>query len=284
MQLAQDAGQRFTNEDGTPATWLEARTPERRRRSFLLFAVPGALLGFALWGWQLHARVLTWSNWWVGALLAGGGLLIGMLAYLPSDSRRFSGALVRYTPRERLNRSWGWLLAWLLLELFFAAEALGFSFVPGPLDPWLFGLLTVAISPILIEGLRIFLRREGLKLTPAAAAAKTYFSPEAARQRQAAAASKPETPAQKRLRYLAALVLALVDVYLWTASTFAHDHALAVLCGLFALLCAGELVGALLALALGGLALWGVFAGLSAVPVSAAVIIGALIIASAVRR
>ncbi|WP_297505644.1 hypothetical protein [Ferrovum sp.] len=283
MDLSQDPSQQFVNEDGTPATWLEARTPERRRRSFLLFAVPGGLLGLALWGWQIHAGVLTWSNWWVGALFAGGGLLIGGLAYLPAPVRQFSGILVHYTPRERLKRSWGWLLAWLLLELFFAAEALGLSFVPGPLDPWLFGLLTVAVCPVLIHGLTIYLRREERVLTPAAAAAKTYFSPEADRQRQAAA-PKPESPAQKRLRYVAALVLAAVDVYLWAAAPFGANHWPAILCGLAALVCAAELAAALVALALGAVALWALFAGAAALPVSAAVIIGAIIIAAAVRR
>lgn len=283
MQIAQDAGQRFTNEDGTPATWLEARTPERRRLSFLLFAAPGGLLGLTLWGWQIYARALSWSNWWVGALLIGGSLLIGALAYLPAPIRQFSKTTVHYTVRECLKRSWGWLLAWLLLESFFAVETLGFGFARGPLDPWLFVGLTMAVSPVLIQGLTIYFRREVRELTPAAAAAKTYFSPEADRQRRAAMA-KPETPAQKRFRYAAALALAVVDSYLWAAAPFGANHWPAILCGLVALSCAAELVGILIVLALGGVALWAVFAGVAALPVSAAVIIGAIIIASAVRR
>lgn len=281
MSLSQDPSQQFMNEDGTPATWLEVRTPAKRRRSFLLFAVPGVALGCALWAAQLHAKGLTWSNWWVGALLAGGGLLVGFLAYLPLHSRRFSEVLVRHTIRKRLKRSWGWLLAGGLMEGLFLWSAVRGG--PSSEGGAIFWVLAVMASPALIQGLRIFLMRDELVLTPAAGAAKSYFSPDADKQRRAAA-SKPESPAQKRLRYLAALVLGLVDLYLWSAQAFAHDHALAILCGIFALLCAGELVGALVVLSLGGLALWAVFAGVAALPVSAAIIIGAIIIASAVRR
>lgn len=232
MSLSQDPSQQFMNEDGTPATWLEVRTPAKRRRSFLLFAVPGVALGCALWAAQLHAKGLTWSNWWVGALLAGGGLLVGFLAYLPLHSRRFSEVLVRHTIRKRLERSWGWLLSGFLLEAFLVAAALGLG---SPNPPAFFWLLAVIVSPAPIRGLRILLRRQEFVPTPVAASAKEYFSDKAVQGRKAASAP-PESPAQKRLRYLLALVLAAVDVYLWTAQAFAHDHALAILCGIFALL------------------------------------------------
>ena len=184
--------------------------------------------------------------------MLGLGLLLGAAAYGRKATRRFSQVLVHYTLRQRLARSWGWLLAGAIFEVFLIGNALGFGSSDTPAFFW---LLAAIVSPAPIRGLRIFLRRHEMVLTPAAESAKAYFSEGAVRQRQAAAAG-PESAAQKRLRYLAALALA----------------------------CAGELVGALIALAVGALLIGALFEGIAALPVSVAVVIGAVVIASALRR
>lgn len=280
MSLSEDPGQQFINEDGTPATWIEPLALGKRRHDFMLFVVPTTLLAVALWGLQARAHTLSWSDAWVGAVVLGLGLLLGAAAYGRKATRRFSQVLVHYTLRQRLARSWGWLLAGAIFEVFLIGNALGFGSSDTPAFFW---LLAAIVSPAPIRGLRIFLRRHEMVLTPAAESAKAYFSEGAVRQRQAAAAG-PESAAQKRLRYLAALALAGGDVYLWAAAPFGSNHMPAILCGVLALACAGELVGALIALAVGALLIGALFEGIAALPVSVAVVIGAVVIASALRR
>lgn len=281
MLLTQEPGQQFTNEDGSPATWLEVVPTAKRWRGFLLFAIPGALLALALWGLQLRAHILSPSTAWGGGLLLGLGALLGAAAFSKDHSRRFSVTPVRYSPRQRLARAWGWVLAGALLEALFIGSALRVGpTTAGALEFW---LLALCALPGLARGLHRLFQRQAYVPTAAAASAKAFLDDRVA-QRERARTAAPESPAARRLRHLAALPLGALDVYLWVAQPFGYNHWAAALCGLVALACVGELVGVVLVLALVGALLWALFAGLAAIPTSVAIILGAFVLAGMLRR
>ncbi len=279
----QDGEQAFPNEDGTPATWLEVIPERTRRKAFAWRAGIGLIFTVALWTLVGMNGTLDVSAVLFCMLPLGFGLLFGGLKYLKRDVRRYSVAYVSYTPRERLKRASKWWLCGVVL----LAVAWGSLIAQG-----LFAQQWWYASPVVLiflVGLGLYRLKGEVTLTPAAAKAKAAQQEHLERERKAQAVDPPP-PAPNTgedsplIRYPLAVVFAYGAYYLGAEATIKHAGWYSAAC-IFAALCfARELTGFVLVLAVVGGIVWVVIAGIAALPVSLAIIVGALIIASASKK
>lgn len=279
----QDGEQAFTNDDGTPATWLEVVPERTRRKAFAWRAGIGLILAITLWALEYRNGTLDMHAFFFGMLPLGIGLFFGGLKYLKRDVRRYSVAYVSYTPRERLKRASKWWLCGVVL----LAIAWGSLVAQGMFaQQWWYA------SPVLLiflVGLGLYRLKGEVALTPAAAKAKAAQQEHLERERKAQAVDPPP-PAPNTgedsplIRYPLAAVFAYGAYYLGVEATIKHAGWYSAAC-IFAAVCfARELTGFVLVLAVGGGIVWAVIAGIAALPVSLAVIVGALIIAGAMKK
>lgn len=286
----------FTNEDGTPATWIEQLSQRARLEAF---AVPfGISLAIAITLWTVQYLNNAPNEMYAIALIgpiAGAGIGIG--AYSKATRRRFSIRGIPTSHSARLFRAFLWII-WSLATIF------ALSLWMPPLDAssrawWHVGSAAVVLFP----GIALYLWNREARLTPRALAAKVYFD-HLARQPTETIFGKVDLAISKffekpAARYTLA-VLFLGGAYYFTVINATPKDAT-----ISAIVCAG-IAGALAReahpwfLKIGGwvlgaglwamwtgltlLLIWWAFVGVSAIPVSAAIIIGALIIAAAVKR
>ncbi|GCB02949.1 hypothetical protein PSUB009319_05800 [Ralstonia sp. SET104] len=271
----------FTSEDGTPATWLEV-PPERTRRKALAWrAGIGLMLAIILWGLQLNDGVLDIAHGWVGAVPFAIGLAWGLLAYRNGVDavRRYTTVRVNYTVRERFYRALPWwvtsiaitgLVWWVQLE---HAQFTEYWWYAWPM------------LPFFLVGIGLFRLRASDELSPSAKKAKTYFNMLAEQTREQSGRSSLDDFLEKPAVRYALAALLLYGAYYFAVEFQARNSgwiALGAFVGAGAL--AHELSKWLFGLALIGVIIWAFIAGISALPVSAALIIGALIIASAMQK
>lgn len=271
----------FRNPDGTLATWLEPVPLANRRRAFAKWFGGGLLLALALWGSQYSNGVLGQDYFLVGLAPLALGALFGVWGYRQVDVRRYSTTRVQYTTKQRLRRA---ALYWALSIGMFAviwSIQLGHEQFDG-----YWGYAWPALIPLVV-GTGLYLRRGEVTLTAAATEAKAALEAQdkaLAETRQAGPTAFDNFVASPWFRYPCAVALCGVAYYFAAESPSKHSEWLAVAALVFAGICARELSRGLLYLGLVVGFAWLLVSGLAALPVSAAIIIGALIIASAVQK
>lgn len=282
------AEEQFINEDGTPATWLEDVPPHRRKAAFIrwigIALVLSALLAVLLF--SNGRSVVDWID--VFAWILGPGLLVGVLAYSRKEIRQYSTQKTSYSNLQRLRRAGKWW-AWGCVMV---ALVWGFQISEGKLaERWWYAWPSLLFF---LVGAGLYRLKYEVTLTPAAAKAKAYFDQP---QNNANQLSERAEPAQWEkvldgfvkhvddspwLRFPLACAFVAGAIYFGTLE-YRHAWVLVVACALLAVTLAREFViwamGAAFVCAVG----WAFFAGVSELPVSAAIIIGAIIIANAAR-
>ena len=287
QQSNPESGQ-FTNEDGTPATWLEVIPIEARRKAFLWRAGIGAAASAAL------IAVLAWGNTplieglYGIAWALGLGVLFGAFAYRRKEVRRYSLQMSMYSNQQRLRRAAPWW-AWggAILALVWLLQIADGNFAEQWWYPW-------PVLAFFLVGLGLYRLKAETTLTPAAARAKIYFDRP---QHSASPSTEPAEPAQWEkdldkivkhvddspwLRFPLACACVAGAVY-FGSQEYRHAWMLVVAFALFAVVLARELVTWAIGAAIVGAIGWAIFTGLSTLPISAAIIIGAFIIASAMK-
>ena len=272
--------------DAKPASWIEILPPRVRWRAFAWRAGIGLFLAVALWILEYRNGTLSFGNLWFGATPLCIGLFFGALAYRKCEVRRYKQTYVSYTHRERIKRASKWWVCGLVL----LALAWGTLLEQGKFaEQWWYA------SPILL----IFLVGMGLyrlkgETSTSSEAAKAKVQAEQARKQAekqaedaANAASQTvidELMEKPLVRYIIAAALAYGAYYFGAESTSKNAGWAAAGCIALAAIFARELSKWILGLSLVGLIAWAVIAGISALPISAAIIVGAIIIASAVNK
>lgn len=281
---APDRAPEFANPDGSPASWVE-RVPQAKRRAALVWrAGIGLVLALAAWALQLKNGEFHLEQTWVGFIPLVIGALFGFGAYRGREKRRYSVLRVEHSTFARLARAGKWWgTGLLLLAIIWTTQ-----WTNGHLaEYWWYAwplLIFVAI------GVRYFFMYRETTLTTEAAKAKMHYESDAirfaGRERKDTALTGFDTFfAQTWVRYLIAVACLYGAYHLTFVESSAKSSGLGALCFVvIAAFCAREaalwLLGIGLVVAVG----WALYAGIAALPVSAAVIIGALIIASAISR
>jgi hypothetical protein len=284
----------WVNPDGTPATWVEEIPKARRRAIFAFYAVPGAVLTVCIWIVQAK------NNVELGGYIAGlvPFALFAWLGHMCSSAealrRVYSMHIIEIGHQERLWKATKWIVAGMVFGGFSLTLA-GHNLAEYWWAP------TTATLIFWVPGAYHYFRNRQMVMTPEAAKAKSYYIA-LTRQKHAADLAaiglvpQEENPitwttlqgtmvrvfGSRGARYMLAIAAFGFAGYVAMHGTSKDDSSLA---GFLAV------VGALLAL---DAILWllgagiviaifvAVFKGIAALPVSVAVIIGALIIASAV--
>ena len=173
-----------------------------------------------------------------------------------------------------MRRARGWVLGGLVGT----ALLVGIELYQGALSAdWWFALTTAA--PLFV-GARLYLVRSEVVPTPAAARAMAYFAARAENRAKAQDSALVEKLWEWRwLRY--ALALGFVGIA-WRIGR--HDAVLAAVISLYAALLTLDLLGWLLAAFLGGALFGGIVRGIAALPAAVVVILGAMFLASVLRR
>lgn len=286
----------FTNEDGTPATWIEELAPRRRLAIVVAWTLPGLML--TLWVWVNVQPGSHFSAYIFGFVPCALGALIGNGATREPLRRKYSMTTAEIPYSERAQKAAKWIAAGLLLAAFFLWSTFEMKTLR---EQWWAPALTLLIFGV--PGLFFYFRKRRPVPTIAAARARAYYIA----LTQQLAAAKPASKqfgestfgfegwivkvyektfvralGRRGSRYLFAVIAFSIAGYLAFNQTGKDDTTWAWLAGLAGAVLAWDallwLIGAVILIAI----LNAIFSGIAALPVSAAIIIGALIIASAV--
>lgn len=230
--------------------------------------------GLALWLWSVqYANHVLLQNWYVPALLPVIGAWLAWRFYRKRERRELSFAWQPIPAATRIKRGAVGLLGMFLVGVLvwlgqYAEDSLH--------DNWWY------VWPIAVPGaiwvLAQLLKSKRKVLLPAAEVERERVAVENQLKQQESARQSDELISRWYLRYPIAAVM-LLAAY-WAAVKAVHLWWLALLLVVVAALEAWEL--SLLALA--GLVAYWLFKGVAALPVSVAVVVGALIIATALRK
>jgi hypothetical protein len=272
----------FANDDGTPTTWLQAIPERDRRTAFAWRAGAGLAIAFGLWALQYSNGVLDLTRGWFGIVPIAIGFAFAQRAYRKAAIRRFSTVRVLFTRTQRIKRALKWWCAAIgIAALIWWVQPDGARFA----DYWWYAWPTL---PVFIVGIGLYLLKGDAVLTPAATKAKVHLDSleqqaklERTARQSAMANAFFETPL---VRYPLA-ALCLYGAYcLGTAPDIKNGGWFAAAAIVAACFLARELSRWLLFIAFGGAVIWAIVAGISALPVSAAIVVGALIIADAIKK
>jgi len=227
---------------------------------------------------QYSNGALDFAHGWFGILPICFGVALGSLVYRDSDTvRRYTTTHARYSVRERFRRAlWWWVVGGVIAILIWSVRPEHERFS----DYWWYAWPSL---PFFLVGVGLFRLKGGEVLSPAAEKAKTYFNM-LDEQASASESSFSEFLELPLVRYPIAVLLLYGAYYFGVESTSKDTGWAAAGCLLIAGLCARELSKWILGIALFGAIAWAVIAGISALPVSAAIIVGALIIADAMKK
>ena len=268
-------------------TWLEDLSPAYRKRTSLLWlcacAALAGLLALAAW----RAGTLQTAD----SLLIPGILAIGCLGWRASRQprlvRRYATEIVHLSFWSRL-----WTASpWLALGFGGVGIFAGMRLATQGFDEW--GYFCAGFLPFGLIGLALIVfRKQKRQLTSEAAKLKAFYTAEDAKTKQASPASAASLAFQEKIdkviklrivRYPIAAALVFAS-YAVAVSDIKNTWFFAICLGIFALGAAADLalwlIGAAVMIAL---AYFG-FHAVAALPVSIAIIIGALIIAGAVSK
>ncbi|KVV57087.1 hypothetical protein WT27_24280 [Burkholderia territorii] len=272
----------FANEDGTPATWLHVIPEQDRRRAFAWRAGIGFAIAFGLWGFQYSNGVLDWTRGWFGIVPIAVGLAFAWRAYKKATVRRFSTIHVLFTGTQRIKRALKWWCSAIgVAALIWWVQPEGAKFA----DYWWYAWPAL---PVFIVGTGLYLLNGDAVLTPAATKAKVHIDnleQQAKLDRRASQSASTDAFFESPLvRYPLAGLFLYGAYYFGTAPDVKSGGWYSVGAILLAAIFARELSRWLLFIAFMGAIIWALVAGISALPVSAAIVVGALIIASANKR
>lgn len=268
-----------TNDDKASARWLEAIPESRRREAFIRRAGAGLLLSIVIWAMQYEDS----TNVGFGAVAAGTvpaliGCMVGWLAYQKDSVRHYATRRLEYSLRRRLAilAIW-WLVGAAVVAVIWQAQPQGEPFAKYWWQAW-------PAIPLFVIGFCLYLVRYATVLSPEV---RNAMSRDNAAERSVQAARN--AAADKRfespfLRYPAAALMLYGAYYLATQANVQHGGWFAAAAAVVAATLARELTGALLLAAIVGGIVWAVAGMLAGIPVGAAIIIGALIIASANKK
>ena len=268
------------------STWFEpVAVSYRRVRAGIAAVIAAALSGWLTWVQVQNGIFGQAESLWLVVIIAVGAWRWWHWMAL-REVRRFATVTVTLGAKERMRKAFAfWLLGFggiaVIWPMQYHFDQLG--------EHWLAGVPFLLLG---LVGTFIFTyARTEKRLTPEAAKLKAHFE---AQDAQAGQASSPKVDA------ISAKVEALIDLplvryplaalVLWFAYYVSQEWTdrrswiivlAAACCGLCL---ARELFGWVLGLAVVGGIAWALFAGVAALPVSAAIVIGALIIASAMRK
>ncbi|MGF6777825.1 hypothetical protein [Paraburkholderia sp. GAS334] len=271
----------FTNEDGTPATWLQVIPERHRRRAFAWRAGIGFAIGLGLWALQYSNGVLDLTRGWFGIAPIAIGLVFASRAYRKATVRRFSTVRVPYTGTQRIKRALKWWCAAIGVgALIWWVQPEGARFA----DYWWYAWPAV---PVCIVGIGLYLLKGDAVLTPAATKAKVHtdsLEQQAKLERRASQSASTDAFLESPLVRYPLAALFLYGAYYFGTSDVKNGGWYSAAAILLAAIFARELSRWVLFIAFVGAIIWALVAGISALPVSAAIIVGALIIASAIKK
>lgn len=272
----------FINEDGTPATWLHVIPERDRRAAFACRASIGFAIAFGLWALQYSNGVLDLTRGWFGIVPIAIGLAFAWRAYRKATIRRFSTVRVLFTGTQRIKRALKWWCAAVGIgALIWWIQPEGGKFT----DYWWYAWPAL---PVFIVGIGLYLLKGDAVLTPAATKAKVHtdsLEQQAKLDRRASQSASTDAFFESPLvRYPLAGLFLYGAYYFGTAPDVKNGGWYSAGAILLAAIFAKELSRWLLFIAFVGAIIWALVAGISALPVSAAIIVGALIIASAIKK
>lgn len=267
-------------EDGCPASWSEPLSLRQRLAGFAW----RVCLGLGISGWLASVQLANnvsgpeWF-WTLGIFVLA--VVMAVRSFRRREVRRYASTVVRYTVAQRLKRAAKWFLAGVAMLAFIWGVQVSDDRLS---DYWWYAW--PALLPLVV-GTGLFLLRSERVLSGPGQHAKAQHEAANVEQKELqrrAIGSRFEGLLQARLvRY------PLAGVVFWIAYLFGQSDdrrawmgvLAAVICGIWL---AREVfkwgVGLIIICAIA----WAVIAGVSALPVSVAVIVGALIIASAVGK
>jgi hypothetical protein len=246
----------FLNDDGSVATWVEEISSKARFRTFLFKAAFGVIPAILIIYGQFREPSVDDGLVLIAGLLCLGGLYFGAKAQTVSLRRCYSYEEVRVSFAERLKESWMLLVAGGVLALMIVLSQ---SKEGEALQEDTYWALLFVAGPFLFYGLFKLLKSKRLALTSGATKARTFFGDgiESIDVQKEKSSMSPQTEK----------LFDVVDgIFEWLGKAFTSA--------------VGIILGLIFIVGIG----WLIFAGVSQLPVSVAIIIGALIIAMAVRR
>jgi len=267
--------------DDQPASWLEP-VPTRYRRTRAAIA---AFLAIGIAGWigvlQFQSGVFGQApSFWILVPLTIGAWRFRhwMNPDLPAQ-RKYASVTVPLTVKERVKQSAPvWLTGFAGAIFIFWTQ-----YEHDQLhDNWGWGALFVAMG---VGGLLMLaFRRTEVRLTPEGTQARAYYDQIEKQEGEAKEKRFNAFIDQPIVRYPLAAAIFWLAYLLTEQPRFGTREWIELLCALgWGMWLAREVFKWILSIAIVGGIYWALFAGVAALPVSVAVIIGALIIAAAVK-
>lgn len=262
---------------GQPASWIEPISTRRRLFAFIWRAGLGC--GISAWiAFHDIEEGVSGAQWlWAVGFLAAG-LVTGMIAFGKLEARVYETTVVQYSTRDRLKRAAKWFLPGVaILAFVWGVLLLDDQFT------YRWWLAWPTMLPI-FASLVIYLRRSERVLSGPGQYARQQEKAAKGNRWQLLYDRVDALVTKGLVRYLIAALCFYGSYYF----AFEYKDKRAALLALFSLIAGLALARELgkwllIAAAVVGVG-WAVFAGIAALPVSAAIVIGAIIIAFAVRR
>ena len=272
-------------------TWFEPVSASYRRlRAGIAAAIAIGLSGWLAWVQVQNGIFGQAESLWLLVIIAVGAWRWRHWMAL-REVRRFATVTVALGTKERMRKAFAfWLLGFggiaVIWPMQYHFDQLG--------EHWLAGIPFLLLG---LVGTFIFMyAKTETRLTPEAAKMKAFIEAQDAEARQAQLARQAPSPkvdaAVRRaevliekplIRYLLAALLLVLAYYIVQEWTNRAVWIVVAGCVIWALILARELFTSVFGIAvIGGIA-WAIFAGVAALPISAAIVLGALIIASALK-
>lgn len=286
--VATTADDHFRNPDGSLASWVEETSPLRRWTITVLWALPGAVFTVLIWVGQAEGHAEPWQ--YILGLIPFAFFAFCGHAASPRLRRKYSMTNVVVPHGERLKQASKWTGAGLLLGgLYFIATN------GTEKERWVGA--AIAFSIFAVPGLVQYLHVRRLALTPEALKAKSHYIALTAQQKAAKEAKNQIVEravgkaydatlvrafGRRGARYVVAVVAFSIAGYLAINGTSKNESTWALLLAIAGAMFAWDALLWLIAAGMAIAIVSALFSAVAALPVSIAIIIGALIIASAV--
>jgi hypothetical protein len=263
--------------DAEPAgTWMVAVTLRERWTKLAWWMVPSYALALWLISLQFQPTPVPYMAW--GFAIFALGTFFGVRAFGIRQRRVFDTTELRYTHAQRVKRAAKWFVPGVaMLAIIWGMQWSSDQFSTYWWYAW------PVLLPVVV-GVGLYMLRSERVLSAAGQYARAQLD---AAQAQVTAPRKARFEAvagSGLVRYIGAAGCLYVAYWLTTDSTGKSTGWASLIWAVFALILARELGMWLLGIGLVIGAGWALFAGIAALPVSVAVVVGALIIASAVNK